>query len=54
MAIGAYEGLWRPIDANGWLLVPMEAYGCNGWLLVPVEAYGCNGWLLVLVEAYAC
>ena len=38
MAIGAYGGLWmlvvgywclwRPMDANGWLLVPMEAYGC--------------------------
>ena len=29
------------MDANGWLLVPMEAYGCYGWLLVHMEAYGC-------------
>ena len=43
------------MDANRWLLVPMEglwmlmdSYWClwrpidaNGWLLVPMEAYGC-------------
>ena len=43
MATGAYEGLWmlmdgywcvwRPMDANGWLLVPMEAYGCQ-WMAI--------------------
>ena len=61
MAVGAYGGLrmlmvgnwclWRPVDANGWLLVPMDAmdgYWClwrpmdaSGWLLVPMEACGC-------------
>ena len=74
MVIGAYGGLWmltdgywclwRPMDANRWLLVPMETYGCYGWLLVPmevyrwllvpIEAYGCYEWLLVPMEAYGC
>ena len=25
--IGVYRGVWRPIDANGWLLVLVDAYG---------------------------
>ena len=43
-----YWRIWRPIDANGWLLVLMDA---NGWLLVSLDA---DKWVFVTIDGYTC